>query len=223
MREYAYREVLNRVGRVLVIVGLVDIAIMIYCIATSQSYSSSLNIFAVAAGIFLQRGSMRTARIVRLFAIFFGVALIGVMLAMPAIEPTDLLLARIRQQPGAMAMIVLAGGLLACLFLWVASQLGRHEVRAAVEEDGRRWIAGVIPALAAVLVIPAALAFSHALRHGEDAKRLVEMARRQAGEGYSYHLSSFSAAYSGDHSTVRGVVVAWNEQGIRELEVGWDE
>jgi hypothetical protein len=57
--------ILKCVGGVLLIVGLVDIAVMIYCIANRISYSSSFNIFAVVAGIFLLRGNLRAASLVR--------------------------------------------------------------------------------------------------------------------------------------------------------------
>lgn len=45
--------VLVRTGKVLITVGVIDIGVMIYCIANEISYSSSFNIFAVIAGFFL--------------------------------------------------------------------------------------------------------------------------------------------------------------------------
>lgn len=60
-------SVLRRTGLVLVAVGIVDIGLMIYAITSRVSYSSSLNIFAVIAGIFLVRGSLRAASVVRSF------------------------------------------------------------------------------------------------------------------------------------------------------------
>ena len=69
--------ILKRVGKVLIIIGLVDIAVMIYCIANSISYSSSFNIFAVIAGVFLYRGSLRTAVITTWLSSIFIVMLAG--------------------------------------------------------------------------------------------------------------------------------------------------
>ena len=65
-----HTPILKRVGAVLLAVGLIDIAVMIYCIANRISYASSFSIFAVVAGIFLLRGSLRAASIVRRFAVF---------------------------------------------------------------------------------------------------------------------------------------------------------
>lgn len=44
--------ILRRVGWALVIVGVLDVGLMIYCIISGVAYSSSLNVFAVVAGAF---------------------------------------------------------------------------------------------------------------------------------------------------------------------------
>ena len=64
MYEQAYVHILKRVGGVLLVVGLIDIGVMIYCAVNRISYSSSFNVFAVIAGIFLLRGSLGAASIV---------------------------------------------------------------------------------------------------------------------------------------------------------------
>ena len=56
---------------------------MIYCIVNDMSYSSSLNIFAVAAGIVLMRGGLKTAGVIRWTALFALSGLIGLVLVFP--------------------------------------------------------------------------------------------------------------------------------------------
>ena len=79
-------------GVILLVVGLLDIGIMIYCIVNKLAYSSSLNIFAVIAGILLIRGSVKTARNTRWFIAFLLTGLFGFLLLYPLITPFDLLL-----------------------------------------------------------------------------------------------------------------------------------
>jgi hypothetical protein len=69
MESRTHQAILRRVGGVLVAIGLVDIAWMIYCIVHGISYRSSLNLFAVIAGVLLLRGSLRTAANVRWFGV----------------------------------------------------------------------------------------------------------------------------------------------------------
>lgn len=57
MDDRAHLRVLKRVGIVLVVVGLLYIGLMVYSIAKGVAYSSSLNVFALIAGIFLIRGA----------------------------------------------------------------------------------------------------------------------------------------------------------------------
>lgn len=59
-----YLQILKRVGKVLLIAGLLDTVIFILCIVTKTSYSSNLFVFAIIAGVFLMRGSLRAAGIV---------------------------------------------------------------------------------------------------------------------------------------------------------------
>ena len=53
--ENARRTILRRVGVSLIAFGLFDIGVMVYCIINRINYSSSFNIFAVLAGIFVWR------------------------------------------------------------------------------------------------------------------------------------------------------------------------
>ena len=96
MEEQSYRSILRRAGLVLVAVGLIDIGWMIYCIVNGISYSSSLNIFAVIAGILLIRGGLRTAGIVRWLATFFVSAFAALVAIFPFLQPVGLTLAEIR-------------------------------------------------------------------------------------------------------------------------------
>ena len=70
-----YRSTLKQAGKILIIVGAIDIAAMIACIFAGQSYSSSLNVFALAAGIFLfrelHRAALQLMRIIEVFHILF--------------------------------------------------------------------------------------------------------------------------------------------------------
>ena len=79
-----FRFVLRRVGWTLIVLGTLDIVYMVYCIVDRVPYSSSLNIFAVIAGIFLVRGHLGAARLV---AGFLAFALSAMAIASIALLP----------------------------------------------------------------------------------------------------------------------------------------
>jgi hypothetical protein len=55
-----YRSAMRQVGIAAIIVGIVDTIYFIAAIARKQSFSSSLSIFAIVAGILLIRGNLKT-------------------------------------------------------------------------------------------------------------------------------------------------------------------
>jgi hypothetical protein len=217
------RDILRRVGIVLVIIGLVDIGVMIYCIAKGISYSSSFNIFAVIAGIFLLRGNRWMASTVRSFALFIltvcGLALIG----SPFIQPIGLAITEFRLNP----IAFLVGGaysmLLFVVLIWLVWELGREPIRAARASAGLKplsarkpiaWGVGLAGMLGVLLTF---------LMGGQSAQRAAAMAEKQYGPAYRYHVRSISIFSDAEGTTVRAVVTAWNDREIKEIPVHFQE
>src|SRR4051812_30406743 len=96
----SYRFILRRVGWVLIVLGALDIAYMVYCVLNDVSYSSSLNIFAVVAGIFLVRGHLGAARTVTWFIAFMLAGLsLAALVVLPWVFPIDYWSVSLRRDP----------------------------------------------------------------------------------------------------------------------------
>lgn len=215
--------ILKRVGGLLLVVGLIDIAVMIYCIANRISYSSSFNIFAVVAGIFLLRGSLRAASIVHWFAVFMLAAFVTLLLAWPVIQPFALTLTQIRLNPG-MSFATFVFMVFVLGFLgWLIRELGREPVMAARASAGRKQRDMRIPAAAGVGLVIVMGIFMAFLLGGETADRAKSMAEQQIGPGYRLTVSSLNIAKNNQGTFVSGVVTAWNDNEIRNLPVHWEE
>ncbi len=76
-------RVMRRAGLALVAIGLLDIASCFVSLARGESYSSSLNIFALVAGILVCRGSTGAAKFVVRGLSF----LLGAFLLLPVVMP----------------------------------------------------------------------------------------------------------------------------------------
>jgi hypothetical protein len=149
MEDQEYRSILKRTGAIVVAIGLADIAAMIYCVTHQISYFSSVNIFAVIAGVFLIRGSLKAATIVRWFAIFLTSAFLVGAVAYSITLPFDLIRAKFRLEP--LYPIALIGLMLLLLLLsWISRELGREQVEAACIAGGRQKFKARIPAAAGV-------------------------------------------------------------------------
>ena len=129
-----HQTILHRVGWVLIIGGLIDIGFMVYCIANQTSYSSSFNIFAIIAGVFLLRGSLKAARIISWFMAFFIAAFTGMLIFLPLLFPFDLLVAYIRLATASVVAGIVVIPFLMAILVWIYRKLTSTAVREAMDQ-----------------------------------------------------------------------------------------
>lgn len=215
-----YRAILKRVGIALIVFGLIDIAFMIYTVSEGRSYSSSFNVFAVIAGIFLFRGSLAAARLVTRFSAFMLAAFFGaIFLLLPFLQPPGLMLIQARLDPVATlsAWLIAIVGL--TLIAWTYRQLRSVAVLEALKTSGRptsppKVAFGLGLVLAIVLAAVLFLAFK-----GATGDKAVELAREKLGHDYNYAIQSFQL--SGDRRSA--VVAAYNDHEVKYVPVEWSE
>lgn len=214
-----YRKILKQVGIALIVVGVLDIAYMIYCIAHQQSYSSSLNIFAVIAGVFLWRGSLQAVRIVTWFSAFMLAGFTSAWLTFPFVEPAGLWAAEFREHPVRFAVAVAIGIAAIALAFWVYRKLREipvMEARKAAGQSASPPRSAFVSGVGLTALLFAALFFT---TNGASAKRAVAMAKSSCGSGFHYQVSSMN--WSNRH--VSAVLWAYNRQEIRQVRVEWDQ
>jgi hypothetical protein len=213
-------KICKHVGWTLIVIGVIDVGFMIYCIIHEISYSSSLNIFAVVAGILLLRGSLGTARIVAWFSAFmFAGLLLGSVIVFPWMRPLDYWLLTFYKNPlGSLLSIVVAAVLLFWLF-WVYRNLRSPAVLEARAAIGQRvgvprsaFIAG------SALTILMAVLLQLSLK-GESAEKAVRLATQQHGSQYKYFVSSIN--WAGHHVSAR--LTAYNEKASKKVLIEWEE
>lgn len=215
--------ILQRAGKVLVAVGVIDIAAMIYFIVQGQSYSSSLNIFALIAGILLWRGGLRAASAVR----WIGWSMLPAALLLPIVflarQPWDLTITQVRLFPGsAFLSAALTIGYVA-LLLWLVRELGRGPVLAARVAAGRKLRDMRIPVALGVAGSAIAVVVIARLLSGERAHRAETMAAAKLGAGYRYHVNSIAVVTVGGVSATAAMVVAWNANAVLAVPVTWHD
>lgn len=215
--------ILRRVGQVLMVVGLVDVAVLVYGAVTGASWSSGLGFFAIAAGFFVMRGSLRVASVVRWAAAFVASAAVALVGVWPWVQPLDLTLTLARLNPWPVAVAAVVSGALLAVLAWVVLQLGHPAVlqaRAAAGRPARRLRipialgAGLTAGLAAIAITFAASA---------TAVKARDMAAAQLGSGYRYHVTALNIRSTQQGTSVRGIVTAWSATEVRNVAVKWDE
>jgi hypothetical protein len=222
-----YHEILRRVGWVFIIVGLIDIAFMVYCILNKTSYHSNLNIFAVIAGIFLLKGSLKATRIISLFIALFIAGTLGGIVVMPFLSPIDLLLTQVRLYPFSILIGVVNFFVFMAIAVWGYREITSAPVRSAMDESRIDytsflkkpalgfWVGGC---MAVFMVIPMYL-----LMNGATATEVKQRAAVQVGNGYKFHIQSMNMSSNASSKSTYAVVTAYNNSQIKNVVVQWSE
>lgn len=223
MTSADHRRALKRTGLVLLVVGILDIGLMVYAIVSRVSYASSLNIFAVIAGIFLLRGSLRAASLVRWFALFLLAASISVAFVAPVLQPIDLTLTQAQINPLAFLGSFAFFALVLMLLTWLARELGSPPVLLARAKAGFAVQRTGIPLALGIALAVTLAVVSFFLQRSDSAARAVQEARVRLGDEYRYHVSSLNYRSSGESKSVSGVVTAWKSGSVEDLPFKWQE
>ena len=204
-------------GAVLLVIGILDIGVMAYCIANKISYSSSLNIFAVVAGILLIRGSVKTARNARWLIAFLCTGIVGLVLVLPLVTPYELLAVQVKTGSLPAIWTALVALLFLAVIVWVYFSLSSELSLRALEKAGYSTgkPTSAVAAGAIVLVLIGGLSYGY--RNGDLAEKAKTLAQSQVGSNYKFHVSSIST----NNDSGRAIVKAYNSSEIREIEVHW--
>ncbi|MDP1781416.1 MAG: hypothetical protein Q8S92_19960 [Hydrogenophaga sp.] len=215
--------ILKRVGLVLVMVGLMDIILMVYAIANQTPYSSTLNIFAVVAGVFLSRGSLRMASAVRWLSFFILSTLGAAMVATPVMLPMGLIATYVQLKSfDVMVSLGIAMSSLV-IFGWIAVQLSDESIGAARLAVGRRQRDARIPLLAGIALVAALAGLNLTVQRTDSAARAIGEARMELGDDFEFYVSSINYRSSANTTDVSGVVTAWKSGVIRTHSFRWRE
>jgi hypothetical protein len=219
-----YIPVLKRVGWVLFVVGALDIGLMIYCVANRISYSSGLNVFAVVAGTFLLRGSLRTAAIVRWFATFYLSTIGFALVVMLAVVPLALALTTLRLYPVSSVLVAGAVVIFVLFAIWVVRELSTPSVQSAIAAARFRWRSVRVPVLTGCLVVAVIAALLMIVVEDHMVVgRATSLARHETGPGYSFFVDSVHVGPGANGTIISAEVIAWNRNEIRKIPVSWTE
>lgn len=211
------RQILHRVGLALVVFGLLDIGVMIYCIVNGISYSSSFNLFAVISGIYVWRGHPWYVKWVTRAAGFYAAGFSTMVPMALILFPVDLGALELRLHPSTVIVGAVATVGVVAFLIWVYGELRRAPMLAgytvAGYSPGPFWVA---PLSGATLILGAGVLII-VLMHGDAEQRAIGLATVKTGPGYHYFVTNLS--YAGDRGTAE--VLAYDDRVIKSVQVEW--
>ena len=213
-----YRRTLKKAGTILVIVGIVDIAVMIACVVFKRGYSSSLNIFAVGAGVFLIRGNLQaTLKITRFGAFLLSGLCVAAVLVLPSVRPLSYWAVDFRLNTAAELLGLAYTLIVFPVLIWTYSLLRRPEVLAAMTSQGIAtrppyfWY-GMGTTLAIVLAV-----LLHVTFNGHAATKAIDIARSRYGAQYEYAIDRITMSDESGSATL----TAYKADEMKQVRVEW--
>lgn len=229
IQEASVRAILNRVGTVLIVVGVLDIAYMIYFFAIGGTqYASSFNILAVIAGIFLRKGSLRAVKFIGFFARIFFVGVVIGILILPFLYPPALIKTFFLVSPTSMVVLYLTLAVTTVVLLWWVDRNLHSQVVIAVLRDAglyKKWPRILLRLRVCFLFMTAVgvvlVSMFYYINQTDVAAKARSMAQEQLGQDYNYHISSLSISTRSGHRRINATVIAYSDMAIEILNVSW--
>ncbi|TCS35702.1 hypothetical protein [Reinekea marinisedimentorum] len=206
----------KKIGYALIVIGIVDILFMIYCISNRINYSSSFNIFAVISGILLVKGSVRTARFLRVATGFLVASFLGMFIVSPFLQPLDLTMLNLKLNTFKVIGQYLISAALLAILIWVHLSLSGKQVLSALAEAGYKTGRPKIAyGLGLGFVVLMTIMMNFFLV--EEKQMAIELAKQNAGETMKGHVSSISV--SGDRGAA--TVILYDDSSKNYVTVDW--
>ena len=164
---------------------------------------------------------MRAARVVRFISTVYGVALVCMLLAACVLQPASLTIAYLRLDPSSFINAAIMRVLVLSILFWGTREL--TNAMALEAPGGPRKM--VTPTRLAVLIGVAlsviVVWIGMKITNGQTGRHAKELAANQLGPGYEYYVTSLKEMSSGQGTSIKGEVTAWNDKELQTLSVQW--
>jgi hypothetical protein len=197
---------------------------MVYRVSTDWNHSPersylSPGILILVAGVYLMRGSLRTANIVRWVAAFWIANGIGSILMRTCSTPFALLTLEFRLNPNEFSIWYLSRIVETAVTYWIYRQLSAEPIVSASINSGQKVSIpkqGFFLGAALTLLMPMLL---YIMGDGVLGRKALNLARTKYGEGYKYHLTALDRSRSMSGETISAKIAAYNDKEIKTVRV----
>jgi hypothetical protein len=212
----------------LIIVGGVDFLWFLYSFISNSAYASPFNFAAIVGGYFILKRSSITARIVAILSGFYLAGLISSILIAIYIAPLDLLLTYAKNmQIEDLAVISVAtlfmGGYLTYLCFMLRSKGPVMSELESYNPTPRFFLSASSGVIIGVLLVVCLGLYFQAVTKGARGQIAIELAQQEVDKGSRLFVVGIQKVYKLDRVSIEGMVLAYDESGIKKISVSWQE
>lgn len=219
------QKILKRTGLLLIAIGIIDIAYMIYVVSNGNSYHSSFNIFAIIAGAFLIKQNLKAARVIATFCSIYIAYSLGSAILTTVLFPFGFWASYIKNYFSDAATSFIFFALAVTVLSYIYTSLTNKEIVEDMEQSGQRFdkkwkipsagfAYGAIGSLIAIIMI-------FTMLRGDSANEAIARAQNQNGNNYGYFVSSIDISISNGTKSVSSIVTGYNDKEIVNFQINW--
>jgi hypothetical protein len=216
-----HKPILRRVGLVVVLVNLLQLAWTAYLATSSHEFYFDFTV--LAAGIALLWGSLAYAHFVRRVAAFGLGALLCFAAYWLVAVPPALIMAELRLQTLETVSDLASYVLDILVAAWTVRELSRPEILSDAPNHSYAWVTPKLAFAGGIGLCVAIGAFLLPAAFGETGARAVREASAGLGSDFNYHLAGLSIEYVNGTRHVSGTVTAWNDFAVLDVPFAWDD
>ncbi len=222
-------SLMRNIGFVLMVYGGIGLVWGLAQAFVGGDFSPTSEMMAIVGGIFLWKQSLQSAYVVRILTAAFLAIEVTTILGYNIMYPPDLIRTYLRSV--SVGNLIFYNGFQVVsiiVALGVYRALGASRIQKAIQVAGkgsrRIWLrpwAGFIYGFAFPFFLMATV---YTGTHGARAKQIVERARAEYGPEYQYFVKSISTNWSSNKgTTIRSVVLKYNDTSIKSVRIEWAE
>jgi hypothetical protein len=216
-----YRKSLRQAGLALILVGLYDVARLVYLVVTQQAlFYTSFGMLLLIPGIPLFRGSLRAAWWTAFLAAIVLGAMLGYAAFLPVFFSPVILVPAFRSYPLVMGKGTALVLLQFAVTVWVFLKVTSLPVQAAAAREKEVRVRPVYGLLFGLALVAAGAIWFNAFLQTDSAQRAKVEATRKLGPKYRYLVYQLMWEHQGETGAR---VIAYNAREAKQMEVRWEE
>ncbi|HEY5799597.1 MAG TPA: hypothetical protein VIT92_05220 [Burkholderiaceae bacterium] len=214
---------LRRAAILLLLAGLLDTAAVAYAYAYELPYQAIGNVLFIASALFIWRGSILTAALVRtLVAVMVALSLPTILYVSLVHRPLDLFLTQLRLHGIQNVMQEVAGVPVLALLAYTVFELARSRAVRDFAGNNRFYRVRIALICGSALGLVVTF-FFYQITSGQNARRATSIAAARLGPAYRYHIASLRFTSVNGRSSGVAEVTAWNNDRIVKVPVSWKD
>ena len=212
MFEYMMNH--RKVGILLLVIGIIEVAICILAIFTKEPSSFLLmGVVAIVCGVFLIAGGTRYGEKITFVMTFFAGYIVSSVIFMAIERPVGLLLVEFKIHTADFILSTIPPIINALLFVYICIGLNKANNRDNKDKKKRNHL--IKASMLGFGIVVISWFGTYLYTHDSKSEKAIAMAKAKYGQNYKYYLKGFSSRDGG----LAAKIVIYDQKSIKNVTI----